>query len=154
MDNRTIYDYRKDGAATFEYTFLSTGKRGTVEKRVRFDPLPNEPSIFNLVLFDIVDGIRHDDTITDNGDTSKVLGTVAAIVHDLFVNNRDVLGVVGVALDPIRGRLYKRELIIGHAYIANHYEVKGLFITGNSITGYESVISSKNYPGYLILRKI
>ena len=85
--------YEYEGTRTYiEYSFYSEGPKGRILKIVRFVLISNYPFyVYNLVLgdWDEVKKKIDDKVKTNNGDTEKVLATVATIVllfTDIFRN--------------------------------------------------------------------
>lgn len=70
------------------YRFTSEGPRGLIFKRIQFTLL-NQDNVFNLAFGDEhpVSGELDDLTISDNGDSEKVLATVVSAVYAFFDRN-------------------------------------------------------------------
>ena len=91
-----------------EYFFYSEGPMGQIRKIVRFILLSYNPPYYNLVLGDWDEALNDIDdiSVTNNGDTEKVLATVAAIIFDfidIFKNAR----VITEGNTPARTRRYQ-----------------------------------------------
>lgn len=64
------------------FNFISIGKKGTVFKRIIFEPTIKE-NIVNMVLGDVDEDDHVDDrAISDNGDRDKVLATVVRVINE------------------------------------------------------------------------
>lgn len=72
------------GSKYFE--FISNGINGNIVKVVKYVPFPNQIEIFNLGFGDknIETGELDDLVVSNNGDTDKVLATVAMTIYDFF----------------------------------------------------------------------
>jgi len=72
------------GSKYFE--FVSSGINGNIVKVVKYVPFPNQEGVFNLGFGDknIESGELDDLVVSNNGDTDKVLATVAMTVNDFF----------------------------------------------------------------------
>lgn len=90
--NKDIYQFQNIGEDSF-YVFVSEGIHGKIEKAVLISPLSDELGeyfypLFNLAFGDLVvlqGSLILDDSVrTGNGDMSKVIATVAAIVTDFL----------------------------------------------------------------------
>ena len=106
--NLERYDYDRERTYK-EYFFFSEGPNGQVLKVVRFDLVKTRPiHVYNLAFGDWDN--EHDEidywSVTNNGDTEKVLATVAAIVLDFTdIFRRAVIRIEGG--DDARTRLYQ-----------------------------------------------
>lgn len=78
------YDVYREINVTDDYSifdFVSTGKNGSIRKRIEFMPTQLD-GYFNLAFGDVDDTGNIDDySISDNGDRNKVLATVAYAVE-------------------------------------------------------------------------
>ncbi len=99
-----------------QYWFVSVGKRNVI-KCVQFSILDAHSNVYNLSLMDMdVDSNRlSDNTITDNGDTIRILKTVAFCVQE-FLNREENAKVYFVGNSPARNRLY-RMYIYNYQYL-------------------------------------
>lgn len=78
----------KSGEGLSSYEFTSIGVRGNIIKRIQFT-LINKENIYNLAFGDknLLTGEIDDFAISNNGDTEKVLATVAGAVYAFFDKN-------------------------------------------------------------------
>jgi hypothetical protein len=90
---------------TFE--FISEGRKGKIRKVVQYTELANS-SVYNLGFGDKIDDSDdfNDKVITDNGDSLKVLNTVAATVYD-FLEHYPQATVFATGSTFSRTRLYR-----------------------------------------------
>jgi hypothetical protein len=72
------------GSKYFE--FVSSGTNGNIVKVVKYVPFPNQEGLFNLGFGDknIESGELDDLVVSNNGDTDKVLATVAMTIYEFF----------------------------------------------------------------------
>lgn len=68
------------------FEFVSSGINGNIVKVVKYVPFPNQEGLFNLGFGDksIETGELDDLVVSNNGDTEKVLATVAMTVYEFF----------------------------------------------------------------------
>lgn len=139
------YKFKEKGSA-FDYIFESIGKKGIIKKLVNFKRIGD--GVFNLGFGDLDEktGKVRDDVVTDNGDTEKVLATVASIAYKFTELFR------GVALffkgtTPAKTRLY--QMTIGKFWdiINPLFEVHGL-----KAEEWELFEKNVNYDAFLARR--
>jgi len=138
----------------FEYEFISQGPKGPIKKMVRFNELRTKVAgqrIFNLALGDWNADIQDidDEIVSNNGDTEKVLATVALIAVD-FTNQFPDVSIIAAGSTPARTRKYQMGINKQYGDISNIFDVFGV------IKGYEIQEFRKNvnYDGFLIRRKV
>lgn len=136
-----------DRAFTFE--FDSIGPRGCIRKVVQFAPLAGE-ALFNLGFGDknSETGDFDDTSVTDNGDTEKVLATVATVVY-LFCDRFPLARIFATGSTPARTRLYRMG-------INKHYRlaVKDFYILGQRPDDeWELFQKNKAYQAFIVTRK-
>jgi hypothetical protein len=80
MENYEKYPIIKNKDST-TFDFISVGKKGRISKRIIFQPY--ESNIYNLAFGDLNEATQKidDKVVTDNGDSIKVLATVAQAVY-------------------------------------------------------------------------
>jgi hypothetical protein len=93
-----------DDCSAFEFT--SVGPRGKITKQVLFAPTSHE-RVFNLGFGDYNPGHQvNDKVVTDNGDRTKVLATIASIVN-IYTSIYPDRWVYLEGSTPSRSRLYR-----------------------------------------------
>jgi hypothetical protein len=131
------------------FEFISEGKQGAIAKVVRYTST-NLKEVYNLGFGDkdLLTGQINDKTITDNGDSEKVLATVGATVY-AFVANRPRAYIVVTGNNPARTRLYR--MAIGKYYddIVQDFQVYGLL---NGV--WRPFKANGNYKAFLIKKII
>jgi len=133
-----------------EYEFYSDGPKGRLRKVVRFGLIKSRNiSFYNLAFGDWIYGTTNldDTTVSNNGDKTKVLSTVAIIVIDFTNRNPDAI-IYAEGSTPARTRLYQ----MGINQLWN--EVKLLFqIYGVKSDGIlEPFRKNENYHGFYARR--
>jgi hypothetical protein len=89
------------------FEFVSKGNQGSIVKLVKYDLLYEKPLVYNLGFGDkTAKGEIDFDTISNNGDTEKVLATVAYTLVDFFQEYPNAI-VYFVGLTKNRTRLYQ-----------------------------------------------
>lgn len=131
------------------YEFVSEGKQGRIIKRVEYRPIDESGTFFNLSFVDVdpmTDEIS-DTVVTNNGDSMKVLATVAATTIDFTDRHPDAL-IFATGSTPARTRLYRMGITNHFKEIEQYFEVHGL--TGE---GWELFKTGNDYEGFIIKRK-
>lgn len=141
------YSYRTFGDdERVQYAFVSYGSRGPINKMLTFSHFGEE--IYNLALEDIDDdtGIFNQYAVTNNGDTQKILLTIAeAVVH--FTSTRPWAQVFIKGNSDARNRLYRMYIGRFMAEIQEWYEVYGL--CGKT---WEIFETRGDYGAYLVIK--
>ena len=103
-----------------QYWFVSVGKRNVI-KCVQFSILDAHSKLYNLSLMDLDLHLNmlSDNAITDNGDTIRILRTVAFCVQ-VFLNKEENTKVYFVGNSPARNRLY-RMYIYNYQYLWDEF---------------------------------
>ena len=127
-----------------EYRFVSEGRHGRILKKVRFTPIRSS-GIYNLGFGDVdpETGLVSDVRISDNGDTQKVLATVASIALD-FLKRNPKATLYAEGSTPSRTRLYRMGLT---RHLDEISQV--LHVAGRTDEGWEVFQSGKKYNAFL-----
>jgi hypothetical protein len=138
----------KASTALMEFEFVSIGPKGEIIKVVQYSPT-GIPNIYNLAFGDkdLKTGKISDSIISDNGDSQKVLATVAETVikfTQLHVSSQ----VIAVGISKSRTRLYQ----IG---IANNLQeiTKTFIVYGFINEKWQLFEKGKNYEAFLVRKK-
>ena len=109
------------------YEFVSVGKKGHISKRIEYFPLDESKLLFNLSFVDVdsVTGEISDRAVSNNGDSPKVLATVAATTIDFTDRYPDAV-VYATGSTPARTRLYRMGIANNLQDIESYFEVYGL----------------------------
>ncbi|TAE91379.1 MAG: hypothetical protein EAZ14_03880 [Runella slithyformis] len=145
--NQERYAFETDITATV-YEFVSEGKSGRVNKLIEYLPI-EENEVYNLGFVDIdpTTGELSDTIRTNNGDSQKVLATVAATVLD-FTDRYAHVSVFAKGSTPARTRLYQMGIANNLNEIQSEFEVLGY--TNSKWCDFEKGI---NYEAFLVKRK-
>ena len=130
------------------FEFVSEGQKGRIKKIVKFEKIPNT-DFFNLAFGDEDNkSLEVDDlVVSNNGDSEKVLATVAFIVIEFLKLFPESL-VYATGSTPTRTRLYQIGISNNLLEIENGFKVFG--VIGNE---YEPFERGKNYEGFVITIK-
>ena len=131
---------------TFEFT--SEGQRGLIRKVVQYQPT-NLKDIYNLAFGDkdnAADSI--DDTvISNNGDSEKVMATVAATAY-AFTDRYPDAGIYATGSTKARTRLYRMGIAKFLEEVSEDFEV-----LGERNGAWEEFRRNVEYEGFLVRRK-
>ena len=130
------------------FEFISEGKQGKICKLVRYTEY-EKSGVFNLGFGDkIGDTDQFDDkSVTDNGDTEKVLATVASTVSK-FLDKYPKAAIFATGSSLARTRLYRISISNALYEINKNFNVSG-FINDN----WEAFEPNRNYSSFLITKK-
>ena len=129
------------------FYFISIGRKGRIKKLIKFQAM-NKPNYFNLSFGDIIANDKIDDKrITDNGDSQKVLATVAYAVIKFTDINPDARIVI-VPISLARTRLYRIGISNNLYEINKEFTLLGLL--NNKWEGFEL---GRDYKAFLAKRK-
>lgn len=142
------------------YIFESIGQKVIVKvvEYSKLNPafigLPSEIEVYNLGFGDWDDSIKdfNDQITSNNGDTDKVLATVANTTNEFWEEYPDAFlyfkGSQPFGEKPLRTRLYQMSM---NRYFTEINKVADIF--GLTDAGWEIFIVDKNYIAFLISRK-
>ncbi|SKC13570.1 DUF6934 family protein [Dyadobacter psychrophilus] len=131
------------------YQFISEGPKGLVRKSVIFSDT-NVENVYNLAFgdYDPMTDTLDDLSNTNNGDSKKVLATVAATIYT-FTEKYPEAWITATGSTKARTRLYQMGIANNLAEI-----VKDFVIFGYNCKGYwEQFIVGEQYEVYLLTRK-
>ncbi len=139
------YQLRFEGNRNF---FFSEGPRGLVEKAILYRKFPGI-DMYSLSFggWDEKSDRIDDMAITNNGDTQKILATVAASVM-FFMSQQPHATVFATGSTPSRTRLYQMGIRRHLLEISCKFEIEG-FREGN----WEMFRPGRGYEGFLIRGK-
>lgn len=100
------YHYKAEGNFEF-FEFYSEGPKGIIKKVVEYQKTINE-NVYNLAFgdFDEQNKSINDMTVTNNGDSLKVLATVASTVY-AFIEKYPQASIIATGSTLVRTRLYR-----------------------------------------------
>lgn len=137
------YEYRTERLSLF-YEFISEGPKGQIKKIVEYTPATIQ-NVYNLAFgdYDEMIGGINDKIITNNGDSQKVLATVASTVY-AFTGKYPEAWIYVTGSTVVRTRLYRMGLTNNLTEISNDFYVFGL-IEDN----WEQFIVGEDYEAFL-----
>lgn len=142
--------YEVESSVDFQtYEFVSTGTKGSIVKVVRYSEI-NVKGFFNLGFGDkdLVTGYISDLTVTNNGDSQKVLATVAATLYAFTDKNPDAI-IIATGTSEARTRLYRMGITNNLEAIEKDFTVLGL--TENAWEPFRKTVT---YGAFLVRRKM
>lgn len=136
------------GDTAMVYEFVSQGPKGDVKKVVIYSPT-SIPNFFNLGFGDRneLTGQPDDNVVTNNGDSTKVMATVAST---LFSFTKEFPGAMIFAAGSTksRTRLYRIGISNNLETIRLDFQVYGF--TGD---GWEEFLPNTDYKAFLVIKK-
>jgi hypothetical protein len=135
-----------DDLTTFE--FISEGPNGLIHKLVQFSPT-NLKGVYNLAFGDknLETGEIDDLSISNNGDSEKVLTTVVAALY-AFMDKNPHAWVYATGSTKARTRLYRMGISKYLPEIKNDFE-----ILAERKDDWESFKLNAEYEGFLVRKK-
>ncbi len=146
--NKPKYLYKSEEFLRI-YEFVSEGPKGRIKKMVQFTETGTE-NVYNLAFgdYDEVTQTINDLSITNNGDSLKVLATVASTVY-AFTEKYPEAWIFATGSTIVRTRLYRMGITNNLAEIKADFEVYGLTEQGN----WTEFIIADDYEAFLITKK-
>lgn len=145
------YEYYKELSISddFEiYDFVSSGIKGNIRKRARFEFIP-ETDTYNFAFGDLVDDDIDDYSITDNKDMAKILATLAIIVR-LFLETYPDRIVSFRGSTSERTRLYRMAIGNNLNELLNNFTIYGVKTNGSI----NIFVKNEDYYAFLVRKKI
>ena len=141
------YELKSDDQLT-TFTFLSEGPKGKIEKLIQFS-LVNQNGLYNLAIGNknSETGEIDDLSVSNNGDTDKVLATVVASLYAFFEYHPDAY-VYATGSTLARTRLYR----VGITRFFEEME-QDFYLYGQTKDGLTKFEAGKEYVGFLAQRK-
>ena len=130
------------------FEFFSVGPKGQVKKLIEFSET-NVKDVYNLAFGDFDEKTQRisDRVVTNNGDSLKVLATVASSVY-AFTTERPDAWVFATGSTAVRTRLYRMGLTNNLAEISKDFHVYGL-----KEDKWEDFLIGEDYEAFLVKRK-
>lgn len=130
------------------FEFNSEGTKGIIRKKIEFKCLRSVPGVYNLCFGDLDVMNKIDDfVITGNGDSRKVLATVASSVYRFLEKYNEAM-IYATGSTTARTRLYRIGISNNLSDILLQFDVYGF-----SGSGWELFRKNQNYTAFLIKRK-
>ena len=142
------YDYTADEELHF-YEFTSIGRNGSIKKVVEYSQM-NIEDYYNLGFGDFNEQKNeiNDKVVTNNGDSLKVLATVASTVY-AFTGKYPKAKIFATGSTEVRTRLYRMGITNNLVEIQEDFDVYGM----RTDETFEEFIVGEDYIGFLITRK-
>ena len=147
--NYPKYLYKSEGLLKV-YLFTSEGFKGNIQKMVQYTDTGTE-NVYNLGFGDYneVSGTIDDLSVTNNGDSLKVLATVVSTVY-AFTEKYPEAWIFATGSTTVRTRLYRMGITNNLAEISIDFKVFGLTIDTNI---WEEFLIGEDYEAFLITKK-
>ena len=142
------YQYRSETTMT-HYEFTSEGPKGLIKNIVEFTETGTE-NVYNLGFADYDENTKttSDISVTNNGDSLKVLATVASTVY-AFTQKNPKAWILASGSTKVRTRLYRMGITNNLAEISEDFKVFGLNINGE----WDIFIVGEDYEAFLLTKK-
>lgn len=131
------------------FEFISIGSKGSIVKVIKYTKINDEPLVYNLGFGDknLTHETIDDKAVTNNGDTDRVLATVAFTIYAFYKKFPDA-NIYLSGSTTSRTRLYQININKFYDYIS-----KDFIIYGELEQGFERFEKGVNYQGFFILKK-
>lgn len=142
------YQYRSETTMT-HYEFTSEGPKGFIKKIVEFTETGTE-NVYNLGFADYDENTKttSDISVTNNGDSLKVLATVASTVY-AFTQKNPKAWILAIGSTKVRNRLYRMGITNNLAEISEDFKVFGLNNNGE----WDIFVIGEDYEAFLLTKK-
>ena len=146
--NKPKYLYKTEKEFTI-YEFVSEGSRGRIPKMVEYSETGTE-GVFNLAFGDYDENTKtiNDLSVTNNGDSLKVLATVASTVY-AFLEKHPNAYIVATGSTDVRTRLYRMGITNNLAEIKEDFLIYGFTEKGT----WDEFEIGEDYEAFLITKK-
>ncbi len=142
------YQYKTEDR--FEYfEFYSEGPKGVIKKVVEYQKTSDE-HIYNLAFGDYHEKAKGIDdlSVSDNGDSLKVLRTVASTVY-AFIEKHPKAWIIATGSTSARTRLYRIGITNNLDEISEDFAIFGLTAKGKWV----DFIAGEDYEAFLLTKK-
>ena len=135
-------------SSLLKFEFYREGPKGKIRKQIVFRAFENAPTVFNLGFGDVDENERINDTVvTDNGDSKRVLSTVALTVLKFYEKHPGCYVYV-TGSTTARTRLYRMGIA------KNLLEIKVDFVVYGYINDtWEEFKERIDYQAFLLKKK-
>ena len=146
--NRPKYLYKSEDLLLY-YEFVSLGPNGTIKKIVEYTETSTK-NVYNLGFGDYDEYTKriNDLSVTNNGDSLKVLTTVASTVY-AFTEKYPEAWILATGSTAIRTRLYRMGITNNLTEISEDFKVFGYTEKGI----WEEFIVGEDYEAFLLTKK-
>lgn len=146
--NSPKYLYKTEKNFTI-YEFTSEGPKGRIRKIVEYTETATK-NVYNLGFgdYDEITNAINDISVTNNGDSLKVLATVASTVY-AFLEKHPNAYILATGSTNVRTRLYRMGITNNLAQINQDFVVYGL----TEKATWENFVVGEDYEAFLITKK-
>ncbi len=146
--NKPKYLYKTEDEFTI-YEFVSEGPKGSIKKIVEYTETSTE-NVYNLGFGDYDETTKsiNDLSVTNNGDSLKVLATVASTVYT-FLEKHPNAYILATGSTNVRTRLYRMGITNNLTEITEDFIVYGFTDVGS----WEEFEIGEDYEAFLITKK-
>ena len=146
--NYPKYQYRSEKWLMF-YEFISERPKGLIKKVIEYTETSTE-NVYNFGFGDYDETTKsiNDFSVTNNGDSLKVLATVASTVY-AFTEKYPTAWILATGSTSARTRLYRMGITNNLAEISQDFIVLGY----NSKENWEEFIVGEDYEAFLLTNK-
>lgn len=146
--NKPKYFYKTESKFTI-YEFVSEGPKGSIRKMIEYTETATK-NVYNLGFgdYDEITKSINDLSVTNNGDSLKVLVTVASTVY-AFIEKYPNAYILATGSTNVRTRLYRMGITNNLAEITEDFVVYGFTDKGN----WEEFEIGEDYEAFLITKK-
>ncbi len=146
--NKAKYLYKSEELLLY-YEFISEGPKGSIKKIVEYTETSTE-NVYNLGFGDYDEEAKsiNDISVTNNGDSLKVLATVASTVY-AFTEKYPAAWILATGSTSVRTRLYRMGITNNLAEITEDFAVYGF----TEIGVWEEFIDGEDYEAFLLTKK-
>jgi hypothetical protein len=143
------YNYRSESSLQF-YEFTSEGPKGLIKKMVIYTETTTE-NVYNLGFGDYDESTNgiNDLSVTNNGDSLKVLATVASTVY-AFIERHPNAWILATGSTTVRTRLYRMGITNNLAEIEEDFIILGY----TKSEEWEKFVVGEDYEAFLLTKKI
>lgn len=147
--NKPKYLYKSEEFLKI-YEFVSEGPKGKIKKMVQFTETGTE-NVYNLAFgdYDEQSNNINDFAITNNGDSLKVLATVASTVY-AFTEKYPDAWIFATGSTIVRTRLYRMGITNNIEEIKSDFNVYGLTVETNI---WEEFVIGEDYEAFMLTKK-
>lgn len=139
----------KAGKNLTTFEFVSEGPKGHIHKLIQFTET-NHANLYNLAFGDKhpETGTIDDSTISNNGDSEKVLATVVATIY-AFTERYPSAWIYATGSSKTRTRLYRMGISKYLEEVMNDFELYGQYRNE-----WEIFVRGTDYEAFIVKRKI
>lgn len=145
---KSKYQYKSEDHFEF-FEFYSEGPKGVIKKVVEYQKTSDE-NVYNLAFGDYDEETKNinDLSVTNNGDSLKILATVASTVY-AFIDKHPKASIVATGSTSIRTRLYRMGITNNLAEISKDFYIFGF----TKDEQWEEFIVGEDYEAFLVTKK-